>query len=146
MQNTVASISADTLDRLGINYRALPCGSGAFYYCKIPASGCTFDLQCDGHDKIRLWRFIGTAPIARAGNRYEYRDPCCPCAAVGMEVTNEGDVSFYAEQKIDITNSHSAARIHKMIRGYIHMIAAPFPLFPLCEPAVYGRLHEDTVQ
>lgn len=124
MKNTVASMSGVVLDRLRIKYRKLPCRDGAFYYCTIPFNGYTFDLQCEDKDNtVRIWRFIGTAPLSKAGRRCEYRNPHYPWAVIGMEVTDEGDVSFYAEQKIEMTDRKSAARIDKMISGYIDMIA-----------------------
>ena len=124
MKNTVASMSGVVLDRLRIKYRKLPCRDGAFYYCTIPFNGYTFDLQCGDKDNtVRIWRFIGTAPLSKAGRRCEYRNPHYPWAVIGMEVTDEGDVSFYAEQKIEMTDRKSAARIDKMISGYIEMIA-----------------------
>lgn len=124
MKNTVASMSGVVLDRLRIKYRKLPCRDGAFYYCTIPFNGYTFDLQCGDKDNtVRIWRFIGTAPLSKAGRRCEYRNPHYPWAVIGMEVTDEGDVSFYAEQKIEMTDRKSAARIDKMISGYIDMIA-----------------------
>ena len=124
MKNTVTSMSGVVLDRLRIKYRKLPCRDGAFYYCTIPSNGYTFDLQCEDKDNtVRIWRFIGTAPLSKAGRRCEYRNPHYPWAVIGMEVTDEGDVSFYAEQKIEMTDRKSAARIDKMISGYIDMIA-----------------------
>lgn len=111
-----------TLNRLHITYRELPCRNGWFYCCKKP-DGILFDIKIDDHGIIRLWRFIGTAPLSKSGNRCEYRNPQQPCSAVGMEVTDEGDVSFYAEKKIDVSDVKSAARIDRMISRYINMIS-----------------------
>ena len=36
-------------------------------------------------------------------------------------MTDEGDISFYAEQKVDITDSRSAVRIDRMISRYINL-------------------------
>ena len=80
-------------------------------------------LDIDDHGIIRLWKFIGTAPLSKSGNRCEYRNSQQPCSAVGIEVTDEGDVSFYAEQKVDVTDAKSAARIDRMISRYINMIS-----------------------
>lgn len=123
MTNTVTSIAAAILNRLGISYRGFSCGKGAFFYCKIPTDGYTFDLQYDEDGTIRLWRFVGTAPISKAGKRYECRKPNYPHTAVGIEVTDEGDLSFYAEQKIDPHDSSREECIIRMIEGYVSMIA-----------------------
>ena len=86
-----------------------------------PRKKLTFDIQYEGNGLIRLWRFIGTAPASKAGRRCEYRTSKSPHAVVGMEVTDEGDISFYAEQKVDITDSRSAVRIDRMISRYINL-------------------------
>lgn len=111
------------LSRLGIKYRELPCGNGVLYLCRIPANGYTFDMKCDNHGVIRLWRFIGTAPLSKAGSKFEYRNPKQLCSVVGMEVTDEGDVSFYAEQKVDVADVKSFAQIDRMITRYVNMIS-----------------------
>lgn len=121
MSNTNVSTLGVALSRLGINYRDFPCRSGEFYFCTIPEKKLTFDIQYEDNGLIRLWRFIGTAPASKAGKRCEYRASKYPSAVVGMEVTDEGDVSFYAEQKVDITDSRSAVRIDKMISRYINL-------------------------
>ena len=121
MSNTNVSTLGGALSRLGINYRDFPCRSGEFYFCTIPEKKLTFDIQYEDNGLIRLWRFIGTAPASKAGKRCEYRASKYPSAVVGMEVTDEGDVSFYAEQKVDITDSRSAVHIDKMISRYINL-------------------------
>ena len=52
-----------------------------------------------------------------------------PYSVVGMEVTDEGDVSFYAEQKIDVADVKCASRIDRMISRYINIISE-VPLAP----------------
>lgn len=121
MSNTNVSTLGAALSRLGINYRDFPCRSGEFYFCTIPEKKLTFDIQYEDNGLIRLWRFIGTAPASKAGRRCEYRTSKSPHAVVGMEVTDEGDISFYAEQKVDITDSRSTVRIDRMISSYINL-------------------------
>lgn len=111
-----------TLNRLHITYREHPCRNGRFYCCKKP-DGISFDIKIDDQGIIRLWRFIGTASLSKSGSRCEYRNPQHPGSVVGMEVTDEGDVSFYAEQKIDVTDTRCAARIDRMISRYVNMIS-----------------------
>lgn len=123
MATLLESCAGAVLDRFGINYRELPCKNGWFYYCKNPDNGISFDIKIDDDGTIRLWRFTGTAPLSKSGSRCEYRNPKQPCSVVGMEVTDEGDVSFYAEQKVDVTDVKSVARIDRMITRYINMIS-----------------------
>ena len=137
-------MSGAVLDRLRIKYRKLPWREGAFYYCTIPSNGYTFDLQCEDKDNtVRIWKFIGTAPLSKAGRRCEYRNPHYPWAVIGMEVTDEGDVSFYAEQKIEMTDRKSAARIDKMISGYIDMIANSSITLSLWTGSLWEMVLED---
>lgn len=122
MSNADVSTLGATLSRLGINYRDFPCRSGEFYFCTIPEKKLTFDLQYGENGLIRLWRFIGKAPTSKVGRRCEYRASQCPSAVVGIEVTDECDISFYAEQKVDITDSRNIARIDRMISGYVNLL------------------------
>lgn len=112
----------ETLNRLHIAYKELPCRNGWFYCCKKP-DGISFDIKIDDQGIIRLWRFIGTAPLSKSGSRCEYRNPQQPYSVVGMEITDEGDVCFYAEQKIDVADVKCASRIDRMISRYINMIS-----------------------
>lgn len=115
-----------TLNRLHIAYRELPCRNGWFYCCK-KNDGISFNIKIDDYGMIRLWKFIGTAPLSKSGSRCEYCNSQHPCSVVGIEVTDEGDVSFYAEKKIDVTDVKCAARIDRMISRYINMISeVPF--------------------
>lgn len=123
MSNTDVSTVRAVLSRLGIDYRDFPCRNGEFYFCTIPEKKLNFDIQYEENGLIRLWRFIGTASASKAGKRCEYRASKYPSAVVGMEVTDEGDVSFYAEQKIDVTDAKCAVRIDRMISRYINMIS-----------------------
>ncbi len=125
MANKDIAALGEALSRLGIKYRVLPCKSGEFYFCTAPEKKLTFDIQYEENGLLRLWRFIGAAPVSKAGKRWEYRAVKYPSAVVGMKVTDEGDVSFYAEQKVDITDPQSAARIDGMISGYMDLSADP---------------------
>lgn len=123
MKKKAVSISEEVLKHFGVDYRKFPCGNGAFFYCKIPSSGYTFDLQCDEDGVIRLWRFVATVPIYMAGKRCECRKLSYPHAVTGIEITDEGDVSFFAEQKMDLNDSSNIERIVHMIERYMSMIA-----------------------
>ena len=86
-----------------------------------PRKKLMFDIQYEDNGLIWLWRFIGTTPVSKPGRRCEYRTSKSPHAVVGMEVIDEGDISFYAEQKVDITDSRSAVRIDRIISSYINL-------------------------
>lgn len=112
-----------TLNSLGIRYRKLPSRTGEFFFCTIPSNGITFDLQYGDDDTICLWRFVGTASLSKAGMRCEYRKPSYPHTVLGLEVTNEGDVSLYAEQIVERGDSHREEKLVRMIEGYVSMIS-----------------------
>ena len=114
--------AVETLKRLHITYKEFPCRTGGLFLCKKP-DGISFDIKIDDNGFIRLWRFIGKAPLSKSGSRCEYRNPHKPFSVVGMEVTDEGDVSFYAESKLDLTDAKSAVQVDRMISRYINMIS-----------------------
>ena len=114
------------LEHLGIKYREYPCRNGELYFCTVP-NGLTFDLKYDEDGTIQLWRFVGTAPTPKAKMRCEYCKPGNPHSVIGIEITDEGDVSFYAMQTLDKNGSDINARIDKMISGYVKLaINSPF--------------------
>lgn len=123
MTNTVTPIADAVLNRLGIPHRDLPCRKGEFYFCTIPTTGTTFDLQCGEDGSIRLWRFVDATSLSKAGMRCEYRKPSHPHTAIGLEVTDEGDVCFYAEHRIDGSDSQRESQIIRMVGSYASMVS-----------------------
>lgn len=123
MKHEVISISGEALDRLGINYRAFPSRDGIFLFCKILSNGLTFDLKYDGNGVLRLWRFVDTIPDLKAGKRCEFQEPNHPHTTIGIEITDEGDVCFYAQQQISNSIPKRSERIHDMVNLYAHLIA-----------------------
>ena len=112
----------ESLKRLRIVYRALPCKNGWFYYCKNTSNGISFDIKLTDDGTVRLWRFVGNAPIFKAGKRCEYRRPEYPHAVVWVEITDEGDLCFFAELKIDPSDSEREICIPHMIESYLSVI------------------------
>lgn len=123
MAALLESCAEAVLDRFGINYRELTCKNGWFYYCKNFYNGTSFDIKIDDDGTIRLWRFIGSVLLSKTRSRCEYHNSQKPCSVVGMKVTDEGDVSSYAEQKVDVADVKSVARIDRRITRYINMIS-----------------------
>lgn len=116
------NFAEESLKRLCIAYRELPCKNGWFYYCKNTANGISFDIKLTDDGTVRLWRFVGNAPISKAGKRCEYRRPEYPHAVVGVEITDEGDLCFFAELKIDLSDSEREICITHMIESYLSVI------------------------
>ena len=82
----------------------------------------TFDIKLTDDGTVRLWRFVGNAPISKAGKRCEYRRPEYPHAVVEVEITDEGDLCFFAELKIDPSDSEREICITHMIESYLSVI------------------------
>ena len=120
-----SNCAGSVLQRLGIPCRPYTCRTGEFYFCTVPADkNITFNLRFSPNLTIRLWRFIGTAPLSAARHRWEYRNPDVPQAVIGLEVTAEGDVCLFAEQDLEPQGAQNRARIARMLVGYIHLIAS----------------------
>lgn len=114
--------AAKALDRLAINFREYPCKTGALYFCTDPATGLTFDMKYEEDGTIHLWRFIGESTVLVSGTRCEYRSPKKPNSAIGIEVTNDGEINFYARQMLDAKNPEGIMQIGRFIRRYVNLI------------------------
>lgn len=115
------SIAESALRRLDIPYRRACLKEGIMYFCSLP-SELTFDIFMGSDGSMKLWRFVGSAPVSEAGMRCEYRRPDHPDTAIGFEVTDEGDLCLYAKQIVDTGNPLRERRIFRMIAGYSKMI------------------------
>lgn len=122
MTNTEnASIVETALRHLGIRYRRICLKDGILYFCSLP-NELTFDLFMGSDGVIKLWRFVSSVPVSKAGMRCEYRRPDHSDTAIGFEITGEGDLCLYAEQKVDTGNLLRKRRIFRMIAGYSEII------------------------
>lgn len=137
MTNT-ATIAEAALRRLNINFRYFPCRNGRFYFCEPPSGGLSFDLQFNEDSNIKLWRFVGAAHPSKAGKRIEYRKPECPHSAIGLKVTDDGDVCLYAEQLLDPDDFQKEKRIIQMIKGYLELINLFSSQKSVCKLSVDG--------
>ncbi len=109
------------LEHLNIKYRKLDFGNGSLLLCTLPNS-LTFDLFVGDDPTIKLWSFIGTAPADKAGVRWEYKEPDQLYPVIGMEVTDEGDLNFYAIQTLAPNGKQSVRRVCKLVKGYSKII------------------------
>lgn len=115
MINPARSIIELALLEFGVRYRKL---GDALYFCILPNS-LTFNLRCSDDDTLRMWRFVDSAPLDRAGTRFAcYRAN----ATLGVEITDEGNVELFAEYRYDHKAPDIEQRIRKMLTGYINMI------------------------
>lgn len=110
-----------TLIRLGIRYRKTSLEDGNIYFCSL--SNYTFNLFVSNDEKIKLWSFISTVPLAQAGVRFEYHKAELPSALIGIEVTEEGDLCLYAEQTITREKSQQEYQVYMVVSSYFKVIS-----------------------
>lgn len=123
MINTTNTIMIPRIfDCLGIKYRKTDFPGGSLYFCTLP-NQLIFDLFEGNDGTIKLWRFVDFAPASKAGMRCEYRKPDDPYSAFGLEVTEEGNLSLYAEQIIHANSPRRESRILRMVEGYSKMVS-----------------------
>ena len=104
------------LKKYNIQYRQFALKDDNFLFCTLP-NGLTFDILIK-QDEIKLWRFVGTTSVSKAGIQMEYRSQDIPYTVLGFEVTDEGDICFYAKQKIDY-DDFVRSDISDLIGNYI---------------------------
>jgi hypothetical protein len=123
MLKTTTDIARAVLERLSVNIRQFVCKDGVLFFCRNPGNDLTFDLKIIEDKTIRLWRYVSSTSISNAGARFEYCNPCIPNFSIGIEVTEEGNVTLYAELKIEKDDPQKAVTIEKIITGYIKLIS-----------------------
>lgn len=121
--NTTAIIIESIFNQLGISYRAFPVRWGKLYLCKLMNNNLTFNLQFHESGTIKVWRFIDTVPFPKEGAKFEYCKAEEPYVSIGYEVTDDGDISFYTQQKIDLKDNRREERMIKMIKDYSEIIS-----------------------
>ena len=121
MENVINEISQAVLWDLGIYHRKFSCEQGMLYFCSLP-NGMTFDLLAGNDGTVKLWRFVADLPDQGSYIKWEYQNPDWRGLAVGLEITQEGDVCLYAQQQLAVQDPHSRGRLQAIIRGYMKMM------------------------
>lgn len=120
--NSIHVPIAEEFNHLNIRYRKIVFSDGELYFCTL-TGGLTFDLFVGTDGLVRVWRFVSSVPVCKAGACIEYRKPEYPHMSLGFEVTEDGDLCFYAEQGIDANDSQKEHRVTKLIRNYAGIIS-----------------------
>ena len=123
MTDMKETIAGAVFNRLGIIYKNLPCGKGEFYFCTIPSTGITFDLSYEEGKYVKLWRIICTNLKSKARQRYEYNRLDYQNSVIGIEVSDDGEVCFYAEQRIIEGDNQLENKIARMIEGFVSIVS-----------------------
>lgn len=104
--------------RLNINYREIGINKKSLFLCETP-HGITFNLCFENNPVIKIWSFIGTLPIDRAGTKYEYKNKNNSYPVSGVEITAEGDLNFYMTDILDYNEITCKDKIQNLITKYL---------------------------
>lgn len=107
---------------LGIHYKKLFCRKSVLYLCKIPSTGITFDLRYDENEYVRIWKIINQRILFCVAKKHKYKITNTHYNVIGFEVTDEGDVRLFSEQKVYVNAPGSYRCLTLMIKDYIEMI------------------------
>lgn len=117
MATTTTSNAEAALNRLAIGYRKYNLKDGNLYFC-FQADGTTFDLFVGMGGRIKMWSFIKTVSELTSGIHIGCRKAKQYNAVIGVETTRDGDLNFYAEQKVNEAVKEQTRQIYIMIRAY----------------------------
>ena len=106
------------LSQLDVDYRKLNLKNGHLYFCTL-SNKITFNLRLEGDGTVTLWRFIGCIQSLQGGTQVEYRKRKM---TVGLEVTDEGDLSFYVKNHFKTGNMDVGKQLKKMLSIYADVI------------------------
>lgn len=105
-----------------IAFRKIECSDGILYLCET-SYGQTFNLRMRNNQELKIWSFIGSTSIVRAGAKYERKNENDSYPFCGIEITDEGDLSFYINDILAIDGSTAIDRIQNLITTYVNMIS-----------------------
>lgn len=117
--NYITAIN-ETFIENGIIFREIDYRDGILYFCKTPF-GQMFNLRFGNNQSIKIWSFIGTTSIGRVGTKYEWKNDNDSYPIVGIEITDDGDLSFYMTDILD-DDTTDRDKIQSLITTYANMI------------------------
>ena len=106
-----------------IAFRRIECSDNVILYLCETSYGQTFNLHIRNYQELKIWSFIGTTSIARAGAKYERKNENDSYPICGIEITDDGDLSFYMKDILAIDGSTAIDRIQNLITTYVNMIS-----------------------
>ena len=104
-----------------ISFRKIDFKNGCLYLCTT-SFGLTFNLRLNNNQSIKIWSFIGTISTDKAGNKYEWKKENTSYPVGGIEITREGDLSFYMEDVLKFDEPVDRCKIADLITIYVNMI------------------------
>ena len=104
-----------------ISFREIACRNGILYLCCTPL-GQTFNLRLENNQSIKIWSFIGTSTIENTDNKHEWKNDSDLYPVGGIEITSDGDLSFYMTDFLILDEATNKYRIKNLINSYVKMI------------------------
>ena len=90
----------NALSQLDVTYKKYPYKYGSIYFCSSH-DNITFDLLLSDKQAIKIWRYICFDTIVYPFSDKVYYSFNNIDSEIGMESTDEGDISLYANQTIN---------------------------------------------
>lgn len=112
----------ETFTNNRITFREINCRDGILYLCKT-SFGQTFNLHIRNNQSIKIWSFIGATSVDRAGTKYEWKNENDSHPIVGVEITDDGDLSFYMTDIPAINEPTGRVKLKKIIITFLNMLS-----------------------
>lgn len=109
------------MNSLGIEHREVNLKKDILFFCKTP-SGQTFNVQLKNNQMVKIWSFVSSTAVEKAGSRYEFITCADGHTKAGIEVTTEGDLSYYMTQTINFDQKRSVESLYRNIDSYLQML------------------------
>lgn len=116
------SIIKQALTNLRIKYREVDLKQKKLLFCRL-LTGQTFDISIENDQVIKIWSFVGTVDIEKSGFHYEFNTADTIITEAGIDVTDEGDLCFYAVQKRKTDDKQTKSCVCKIIKLYSAIIS-----------------------
>ena len=110
------------LGRLGIRFHRALLADGAIFFCR-QADGTTFDLLMESSGLVRVWRFLesGLSP-RRSGGPGAWQTSRDGSLSAGFELTDEGDLCCFAQQRIPPDARDQEARVARQLAWFTRLL------------------------
>lgn len=106
-----------------IAFREIDCRNGILYLCET-SYGQTFNFNLQDNNSVKIWSFVGTASIDKAGTKCEWKSENDLYPIGGIEITDDGDLNFYMTDILTLDEPTGMVKVKNMITIFV-------TLFPL---------------
>lgn len=107
-----------TLSQLNIRSRKYPIKNGIIYFCDAKGY-ITFNLIINNDRTIKIWRYVQTSFFTYRLSKVDNIESKFKNYSIGIEVTDEGDTSFYTKYQLTRNDNETQKVLCKLIRAYL---------------------------